>query len=63
MKFKVLTPFIDREDLNRFYDKGSMYPRNGLKSSVERIKALSSTGNASFTVLIEPIKEEVKQDE
>jgi len=63
MKYLVLTPFIDREDLNRLYEKGSTYPRNGLKPSVERIKALSTTGNASFSVLIEPMKEEVSKDE
>jgi len=63
MKYKVLAPFIDQEDSNRLYEKGSTYPRNGLKPSVERIKALSSTGNASFSVLIEPNKEEVKQYE
>lgn len=63
MKYRVLAPFIDREDLNRLYEVGSTYPRNGLKPSAERVKALSTTGNASFSVLIEPIKEEGNKDE
>lgn len=58
MKFNVINRFIDREDSNHLYEKGSTYPRSGYKPNNDRIKALSTKNNASFSVLIEPVKEE-----
>lgn len=56
MKYKVLRFFEDLQDENYYYETGSIYPRDGLTPSQERINELASTENKQGIPLIEEIK-------
>lgn len=40
--YKVIKDFADREDNNRRYNAGDVYPREGYTPSLERLEYLSS---------------------
>ena len=56
MKYKVLRFFEDLQDENYYYETGSIYPRDGLTPSQERINELASAENKQGIPLIEEIK-------
>lgn len=56
MKYKVLRFFEDLQDDNYYYETGSIYPRDGLTPSQERINELASAENKQGIPLIEGIK-------
>ena len=60
MKYKVLRFFNDLQDDNYYYETGSVYPRDGLNPSQERIDELASIDNKQGIPLIEPIVEQLK---
>ena len=56
MKYRVLRFFEDLQDDNYYYETGSIYPRDGLTPSQERINELASAENKQGIPLIEEIK-------
>lgn len=60
MKYKVLRFFNDLQDSEYYYETGSVYPRDGLNPSQERINELASADNKQRIPLIEPIVEQPK---
>lgn len=60
MKYKVLRFFNDLQDENFYYETGSVYPRDGLNPSQNRIDELASADNKQGIPLIEPIVEQPK---
>lgn len=60
MKYKVLRFFNDLQDDNYYYETGSVYPRDGLNPSQERVDELASADNKQGIPLIEPIVEQPK---
>lgn len=56
MKYKVLRFFNDLQDDNYYYETGSVYPRDGLDPSQNRIDELASAENKQGIPLIEEIK-------
>ena len=58
MKYKVLRFFNDLQDDNYYYETGSVYPRDGLNPSQNRIDELASAENKQGIPLIEPIVEQ-----
>ena len=56
MKYKVLRFFNDLQDDNYYYETGSVYPRDGLNPSQNRIDELASAENKQGIPLIEEIK-------
>lgn len=60
MKYKVLRFFNDLQDDYYYYETGSVYPRDGLSPSQERIDELASADNKQGIPLIEPIVEQPK---
>lgn len=60
MKYKVLRFFEDLQDDNYYYETGSVYPRDGLNPSQNRIDELASAENKQGIPLIEPIVEQPK---
>lgn len=60
MKYKVLRFFNDLQDDNYYYETGSVYPRDGLNPSQERIDELEGANNKQGIPLIEPIVEQPK---
>jgi hypothetical protein len=57
MKYKVLRFFNDLQDDNYYYETGSVYPRDGLNPSQERIDELAGANNKQGIPLIEAIDE------
>lgn len=58
----VYERFKDLEDNKHVYQKGDVYPREGLEVSKERIKELSTKKNKIGEVLIKKIKSEETKD-
>lgn len=56
MKYKVLRFFNDLQDSEYYYETGSVYPRDGLNPSQNRIDELASAENKQGIPLIEEIK-------
>ena len=54
----VYSRFKDLKDNNHIYRKGDIYPREGLETTKERIKELSSKKNKIGEVLIKKVNEE-----
>lgn len=57
MEYKVIKYFTDLQDNNYAYEIGSIYPRDGLKPTQERIDELASDKNKQGVPLIEAAKE------
>ncbi len=54
-KYKVIKPFYDiNHHINYFVDE--IYPKEGLKADIDRLKELSTNKNGIGTALIEEIK-------
>ena len=60
MKYKVLRFFNDLQDNEYYYETGSVYPRDGLNPSQNRIDELASANNKQAIPLIEPIADKPK---
>ena len=60
MKYKVLRFFNDLQDENYYYETGSVYPRDGLNPSQNRIDELASADNKQGIPRMEPIVEQPK---
>ena len=58
--YKALVYFTDKQDKNHEYHEGDTFPRDGLKVSEERLKALSTTANRRKMPVIVEIKEKKK---
>ena len=58
MGYKVIFPFMDKNDENRLYKTGETYPRKGFEVGEERLAELSSKKNSLNIPLIK--KEEEK---
>lgn len=66
--YKVVRDFADKEDNNRRYNAGDVYPREGYTPSLERLEYLSSAKtpiNAPVIVLTgeKPEKAEIPVEE
>lgn len=61
--YRTLTYWEDLKDGRHPYNKGDVYPREGLKPSDARIKELSTTMNIRGTKLIEEIPEKEPEKE
>lgn len=57
MEYKVIKNFTDLQDNNYAYTVGSIYPRNGLVPTQERINELASNKNKQGVPLIEAVQE------
>lgn len=57
MTYKVINYFTDLQDDNHQYNVGDMFPRDGLKVSVERLTELSTKNNRQSKPLIENVQE------
>lgn len=55
--YKVIKYFTDLQDNNHAYEVGSIYPRDGLEPTQERIDELASDKNRQGVPLIEAIQE------
>lgn len=62
MKYKVIKGFYDKENPNDHYQIGRLYPRDGVKPSDKRIKALGKGGYIDIPKEA-PKKEEPKEEE
>lgn len=54
----VYDRFKDLEDNDYIYEKGDIYPREGLETSKERVKELSTKKNKIGEILIKKITKE-----
>jgi len=61
--YRTLIYWEDLKDGRHPYNKGDVYPREGLKPSDARIKELSTTMNIRGTKLIEEIPEKEPEKE
>lgn len=61
--YKVLVKFTDLQDNRYAYKAGDIFPREGLKVSVDRINELSTSANRRGIPLIEKIEEPKKTEE
>lgn len=57
MEFKVVNHFTDLKDNRHKYQVGDIYPREGYKPTLARIKQLMSGNNKLKKSLIKPIEE------
>lgn len=58
-KYKVIKDFRDLQDGGRLYEEGESFPKPANKKiSKERIKELSTKGNAQKTAFIKEVKEQ-----
>lgn len=55
-KYIVVRQFKDKKDNKYFYDAGDVYPREGMETTEERIKELSTKKNKNKKVYIKKIK-------
>lgn len=53
--YRVIHAFRDREDKNRYYHAGAIFPRDGVSVSPERLAYLSGSKNRMQTPLIEKV--------
>lgn len=67
MTYRVIEGFYDLQDPEGkgfyLYNKGDIYPREGLEPTKERIAELSGKGNQRKQPLIEEISEETASEE
>lgn len=68
MTYRVIEGFYDLQDQDgkgncHLYDKGDIYPREGLEPTKERIAELSGKGNQRKQPLIEETSEETDSEE
>ncbi|MBQ8054484.1 MAG: hypothetical protein IJ198_11875 [Lachnospiraceae bacterium] len=65
MTYRVIEGFYDLQDPEgksfHLYNKGDIYPREGLEPTEERIKELSGKGNQRKQPLIEEIPEDTEE--
>jgi len=58
MQYRAKVTFADLKDNKRLYLAGSIYPREGLKVTYERLAELASSDNPAGFPLIELIAEQ-----
>lgn len=58
--YKVVVMFTDLKDGNHKYEVGDIYPREGYKPSLVRVKELSTKENKRGIALIEEVEEKPK---
>ena len=65
MTYRVIEGFYDLQDPEgksfHLYNKGDIYPREGIEPTEERIKELSGKGNQRKQPLIEEIPEDTEE--
>lgn len=61
--YKVIKRFKDLQDKNHVYNVGDIYPRDGLKPSLNRFDELSSANNKRKQPLIQLIEEKAEEIE
>ena len=59
--YRVINPFRDLKDNNRFYSVGDTFPHNGVEVDAERIAELASDKNRLGVPLIEEVAEKPKR--
>lgn len=62
-KYIVIRQFQDKKDNKYFYEVGDIYPREGMETSEERIKELSTKKNKNKKIYIKKIKINESQEE
>lgn len=66
MTYRVIEGFYDLQDPEgksfHLYNKGDIYPREGLEPTEDRIKELSGKGNQRKQPLIKEIPEEIAEE-
>ena len=61
MGYKVIKPFKDKEDNNKKYKAGDVYPKGEYKPTKKRLEELSEIHPRYNTAFIEEVKEEEKK--
>ena len=64
--YKVIHYFTDLQDFNHPYNVGDIFPRNGMKVSLERLKELSTSKNKQgkpLIVLVDEVKKVEPKEE
>ena len=57
MKYKVVNTFRDKEDNNKLYEVGDMYPKGKHKPAKKRIEELSKKHSQHKVAFIEEVKD------